>query len=473
MPTPPEVMQSMLANLYQILTDVPEGFPERDERDKFITWCSPGIPIDGDDLRFTRRGLIGEGTAEARGADTALLLQQAASFARLVDYVPDVSGIYDGNARLSQVMEKVLAQSQVAATELTEEEKAKLEQFRAAMYAEQDVTDPDTGVTTKQSVEAPKLKAYKKFQKLYNDAFTTYNTLRIKAMVAANAEDVIRFATEEPIYRQQVTSAMAEWEAQGFKSEIEGMQAYITQVTGRDLTLWKADVVDRFEKSKLSLPTGETFYFSSLVPASFVDDDSGWTKYKFTDKETEQFSSSKATQWDVGGGWKSAFSFGGDASGSTTTKHDLSSVTNFSMSFEIAQVLISQAWLDTAFLSSTSWKLADNALDVSELSDGGLPPKGMLIGYPTMAIFIRNVVMDFSELHDETNEVNKTFKAGGSGGWGPIKLGGNYSTASGEKKVTSTLTERGLEVPGMQFVAARVKLLEKMPNPNAAITKFV
>ena len=93
MPGSTNVMQSMLANLYQILTEVPEGFPKRDERDKFVVWCSPGIPIAEEDLRFTRRGLIGEGTGEAAGKDTALLLQQAASFARLVDFVPAVSGI--------------------------------------------------------------------------------------------------------------------------------------------------------------------------------------------------------------------------------------------------------------------------------------------------------------------------------------------------------------------------------------------
>ena len=69
MPSSTDVMQSMLSNLYKIFTDVPDGFPPRDERDKFVVWLSPGMPFDGADLRFTRRGLIGEGEGEARAAE--------------------------------------------------------------------------------------------------------------------------------------------------------------------------------------------------------------------------------------------------------------------------------------------------------------------------------------------------------------------------------------------------------------------
>ena len=371
------------------------------------------------------------------------------------------------------MLERVLTQSRVASTELADGEKAKLAEYRNAMYTEQEIADPDTGVSSKQSVEAPKLKAYKKYEKLYNDAFMTYNTLRIKAMVAANAEDVIRFTTEEPVYRHQVTSAMAEWEAQGFKSEIESMQAYITQVTGRDLTLWKADVVDRFKKSKLSLPTGETFYFSSLVPASFVDAGSGWTKYRFTDRDGAVFGvQDHAMGWSrrvlgsVHPRWRRQRFHGHDAR--ALERHELLDVLRNHPGAHLAGVarpcLSDQPVLEV---------VRHGPRDI-ELSDGELPPTGTLIGYPTMALFIRNVLVDFSELHDESNELNKTLKAGGSAGWGPIKLSGSYSSATGEKKVTSSLTERGLEVPQMQAFGYRARLFDTpVPHPLADIPSWV
>ena len=107
------------------------------------------------------------------------------------------------------------------------------------------------------------------------------------------------------------------------------------------------------------------------------------------------------------------------------------------------------------------------------LSDGGAPPKGMLIGYPTMVIFLKDVKVNFNELHDESSEVTKQLKAKGGLGWGPIKLSGSYQRDSKEQKVDSKLTDRGLEVNGMQIIGFRCRLLQKSPDPLPQIKEFV
>ena len=130
-------------------------------------------------------------------------------------------------------------------------------------------------------------------------------------------------------------------------------------------------------------------------------------------------------------------------------------------------------YLDIAFLESRAWKFAEDAIDVTALSDGGQPPKGMLIGYPTMVIFIKNVLINFKELHDEKSEFNKAAKAKAGLSIGPISAGGSYKNSSGQTKELSSLTEKGLKVEGMQIIGFRCKLLNKAPNPHPNIKNFV
>jgi hypothetical protein len=113
------------------LTDGEDDFVERNDQERFITWYLPGIPIEPEELRFAHRGIVGQGkTPEEKAEDTAMLIGQASRFARLVDFVPDVTGIFDekqqlvafhrNESALSRVYERVLKQSEVAKNELTD-----------------------------------------------------------------------------------------------------------------------------------------------------------------------------------------------------------------------------------------------------------------------------------------------------------------------------------------------------------------
>lgn len=59
------IMKSMMGLLYSVLTDGEPGLVEQNERERFINWCLPGIPIDPEDLRFAVRGFTGRGSRRA------------------------------------------------------------------------------------------------------------------------------------------------------------------------------------------------------------------------------------------------------------------------------------------------------------------------------------------------------------------------------------------------------------------------
>lgn len=478
MEKPDSVADSLMSAIYKTLTDGKQNFSNEPERDRFITWCLPGIPINPDDLRFARVGMVGEGADDAaRARDTALLATQAANFFRLVDFIPEVNGqrtvaFQPGGKSLSSTYEAALRASKIADTPLTDDEKKRLDEARKALYVEQEVTDPDTHVTAVIPTDGPKMLAYRKHQAIFEHAFFEYNARRIKAEVAASAADVLDFQQNGAAYEKRVTTALRDWEVAGSKEEVERLQATIAQITGRSLVGWKQRLLDRLVLQRKSHPTGD-FFLTSIVPASFLQPQAGWPGFSFTESEVQKFSNANSTQYGGKASFVGSFKIGGGADRLTQSKTATENTTNFSISFEIAQIPLSLPYLDVAFLESRAWKFAEDAIDVTALSDGGSPPKGMLIGYPTMVIFVRNVVVNFKELHDENSEFHKTLTAGGNLSIGVISAGGQYKNSSDETKSLSTMKEDGLHINGMQIIGFRCRLLNRAPDPHPGITSFV
>ena len=63
-------------------------------------------------------------------------------------------------------------------------------------------------------------------------------------------------------------------------------------------------------------------------------------------------------------------------------------------------------------------------------SDGKPSPKGLMIGYPTKALFIRNLVIYSSELASHMRTHQDEIRGGGFVGWGPFTLGGHYAQSN-------------------------------------------
>src|SRR5262249_2259163 len=365
---------------------------------------------------------------------TARLVGQASRFARLVDFVPDATSVFDeqqqiasferGERSLARLYDLVLRHSLVAASELTPEEKTKLENFRNALFPEVEKIDPNTSQMVKKRVEGPLLTTYKSFQQRYEDAFMAYNMLRAKASNPDTPNEVLLFTFNGPTLRNRVKNAIGDWESGGSKNDVEKIQSFISSVTERDLSLWKADVKDRFENGKVADLFGQEFLITTTVPAEFAANVDDWPDFKFIESETNHFSSSKTSQWEAQAslGWK--LNFNASASGSTTETKQVDDVNEFTLACKVTQIPLSRAWFDTTFLESRAWKLGPSATDpdLAELSDGGNPPHGSLVAFPISVIFASDITIDFKELHDETSELVKSIKAGGNVGYGPFKL---------------------------------------------------
>jgi hypothetical protein len=101
-------------------------------------------------------------------------------------------------------------------------------------------------------------------------------------------------------------------------------------------------------------------------------------------------------------------------------------------------------------------------------SDGNVPPNGpngQCIGFPTIALFARNIRIESKEFVSAYREERSRVGGGGAVGYGPFMLGGTYSSAHGETQLDTEDTDSTLTVNGMQLIGFVNHLLPKSPNP--------
>ncbi len=520
---PSVLANSIMAKLYNVLTNGDDVAPPSD--DNFFSWNTPGTPIEPADLEFLTQGLTGIVKKEAvaviadangirqdpaaaaanpltpeqlnalRAQDTMRLYMQAENLARLLDFVPDVAAmnnqqfarmaVRNDDGSLSDVYRYTLRMSQVMQTELPADITAKIEKFRGLMNTVVKKKDLITDEETETTVPSALTLAYNEKLEKYRNAALDYNNKRIDALTANDPRAVHDWAINANIYRDRVRAAMDDWVNSGYKLDYEGMSAFITQVQQRDMALLKREYLDDLEKARLTSPvSGSDFFFTSLVPGNFATS-TGWTRFGFTagDYESHRNGAVSSSSWSTraGGGFLGIFGGSAAAGGAEGRQeyHGTFESSHTSMSFEIAEIPIARPWFRPAFLSSRSWRFDQNNPTVkgNVLSDAGSPPKGMMPGYATSAIFVRKLSLSFGESSGFSDFVatQKSNYAGGGGGlsFGCFFLGGSYSqrSASGtsQRDWGYKYENNTMNVDGMQLIGYRCHVLPKSPDPNPAI----
>lgn len=505
---PDQLMNSVLGKLYDILTMGDDSVPR--SSDDFFSWCTPGIPYDEDQFDFLSQGftaMVRNNAAgsqstddngsnskaadepsmkEKMGQQTAELYQEAENLARLVDFIPSVSGIEDGKRRqnvmtkiwspdasLSNVYEYVLRMSQVISSELDDKTKAKVERLRGLLVEKTKkvdlITDEEIEVTEPSEI----VKRYYEKMMAYEDAVLDYNNRRISANSGTSPEAVQYFAMNARTLRNRVRAAYNDWVANGYKEDYEKISAYISQVMSRDLTLLKAEYRDDLEKAALTgLASNSDFYYTSLLPGNFARS-RGWTEFEFTQSDFESHYDQTKKDWGTKGGFRAGFfRIGGGGGGSKTEVNSDIDWSSFSLNFEMAQVPIVRPWFHQEFLKSRYWRFHPDAKKTGQgdlLSDGKIPPKGMLTSYPTAIIFVRNLNLNFKTYSGSYESVEKQFQGGGGFSLGPFNAGGNYKSEKNEINSERHFTRQGIKIPGMQICGFRCHILSNLPNPVTSI----
>ncbi len=475
MPKLNELGDALRAQLVEILIGGDETVKAPTETS--ITWLSPGMPFEASDFDFAAKGLGTGDTAE----DEKRMLEQAYRFSTLVDFAPDASGLLSyeqqetlyrtAQARMSHLYGEILRLSRVADKELTPEMEDKLETWRAKLQIKKTVKDVVTDEEIEVIEDSPLVKAYNQYMSEFIAAKLQFNAKRVAAQIAQGPDGkaaVMDWSANANLYRMQVTQAEGKWASTGHRSDVERLWAAIDQVTSRSMRLWKQRLVQNIADSTLTgLLPGANFHPATIYPANFAAS-SGWTGFGVKSAHMTSSIRDKSTSWSAGGGfnmglWKAS---AGVKSSSTTHTENME-VSNFELSFELAQVAVIRPWFYPEFFKNRGWTLDPGhgwSFDAMP-SDGGRPPTGLFVGYPTTIVFARNIRIASSELVTALKTFAKSTETNASVGWGPFSVKGSYARSESGRDFESQDDGQTLVVPGMQAIGFINQLIPKAPNP--------
>ncbi|MFB7508899.1 hypothetical protein [Streptomyces broussonetiae] len=461
--------------MYNVLAGGDANVPPA--KDAFITWCTPGLPYQPADFTFAAQGIGTGATAE----EDKVLLQQAFNFASLIDFIPDATAAYStdrqegvwrnaSGARLSEIYGQILKFSKVVNDELTDEQKQKLEKFRGLLRVTRTVKDIVTDEEKQVTEDSPMLKAYKAGMQAYIAAALNYNNKRIAAEAAvgeAGKAAVADWANNAQLYQMQLSAAMDDWTSNGYRNDVDEINAYINQVTEKSMLLWKQHLEQMYNDAIVNaLTPGERFFSTTVVPGDFASAE-GWTGYSMYHQMIDSSHEGQTTSWSAGGGVN--WGLWSASAGVTETSSQYSEsfqLDDFTLSFDMTQVQIVRPWFFPEFLENRGWDLRKgegwNYDDMP--SDGGSPPKGRFIGYPLQALFIKDLTIHSAQFAQAFSSYSNSTSVNASVGWGPFTLNGSYSHAESGDHFHSESDGATISVPGMQIIGFVNHLLGKTPN---------
>lgn len=389
-----------------------------------------------------------------------------------------VSVVYaQNNRRLSKTYGDTLRLCEVADDALTDDEKALIERMRRLLSVEVEVEDFLTGETTMETRESPAMLAYKAKRQAYEDAVIEYAT-RLSQANSGTAADLIQWQQTGGMLKRRATQALRDWIANGYKNDIERAQAVISHITGQSMVLWKDNLVQTLDhiENNTTGAFGYPFYPASVLPGAFARS-GGWTR--FSERSLSRKMSSSTQSRSGGGSFGLSLGLftigGGGGGGKTEFKRDFSS-SSFGMEFSYAPVEIMRPWFHPDFFLSRGWRPADAFIreyDTDVHSDGESPPSGALIGYPTKALFVKDLVIHSSEVVSFVRSQESHIQGGGFVGIGPFCIGGRYQQSNRSSQSNYDFNGASIRIRGMQLMGFLSTLLPHSADPSPDVENWV
>lgn len=389
-----------------------------------------------------------------------------------------VSVVYgQSNRTLSQVYKDTLDRCEVADDDLTPEQKKIVEQMRSLLEENVEVEDFLTGEKKIEPRESRAMIAYKEKRNAYENAVIDYAS-RLARANNGTAADLIEWQRSGGIYRRRATDALNDWVAAGYKNDVERAQATLGHILGSSMVVWKqklSDIISDIENNTTGI-YGYSFHPAGVLPGGFARSQ-GWSTFSESKFNSQSSSSSSSSSWGARAGLNlGLFSIGGSGGGSTTEYTSEFRQDTFNLSFQYTSVEIMRPAYNPSFFLSRGWRPTQEFVTdygTSQHSDGKNPPSGAMIGYPTKALFVRDLHITSSELANFLHSQESSLRAGATFGYGPFVIGGSYQQANKEQQNNLEINGASIHIKGIQLVCFMSALFPFTANPSPDVKKWI
>ncbi len=427
------------------------------------------------------------------------LLGSWEQWSRLVDFIPLVNpepantrwtskprqgkyqhvGVVYGQAgqTLSNIYQDTLERCLVADEPLTAQQESLVERAKKLLQEEVEVEDFLTGEKKIEIRESRVMLAYKEKRVAYENAVIDY-AARLARANNGTAAELIEWSRSGGIYKQRANQALRDWIATGYKEDVELAQATISHILGGSMVAWKDKLTQDLDdiQNNVQGVFGSPFFPATILPGGFARSN-GWSQLSERELHRKTRSSANSREWGAAGGLNLGFiSIGGSGGGSSRdTRFDYSQE-SFGIEFEYTQVEIVRPSFNPNFFLSRGWKPNDAFVlqhGSDRHSDGKEIPSGLMVGYPTKALFIRNLTIYSSELASHMRTHEDELRAGGFVGWGPFCLGGHYSQSNKSSETNFDYSGATVRVNGLQLVGFVSALFPYTSNPSSDVKRWI
>lgn len=498
-PIPDDFMNVVFGQVYNKLTN--GGNPEMLGPNNFVAWEPVASVIDEEAFDFAVKGVFGSPPKDENMTDEAYedlraskkwgAYAQAEEFAFLADQIPAFIPKLKGNSReftvftpqpgntVSNVYSDLMDFSVVKDSKIDPKIEKKLERLRKKLFKTKKLKNPDFD---DESIEHPEDNPKYIYQSFISSAYTKYLEYEVRYNDAEEilvdlekriTEGDVEAMTEKAIngrnLLRQRDNALKRWESMGYKGQIEKIMNYIDEIESSNfLTIKKRYESELLASKRTTLGGGNTYYYSSPVPSSILENSRGWTEFEFNKSEYNKVKKRSQHSWSAKASY---FGIGkiGNSGKVTNTSSDYN-FNDFKMKFKLTKCYLNRGWFSSTFLKSRYWKYSKNGeivMNNQMISDGN--GKGLMPAVVTELYFVKDLEISFKKNSASYKKMQKDIKAGGGFRVGLFNLGAKYNHSSSRSSANIKKEQQGVKSPEILLVGRKCHILNKAPNPLPSI----
>jgi hypothetical protein len=453
-----QVAYAIYQNIFNGLTKPPQGQSAVFDADG--TFLCLQLPAQGVSAKYyTNPWTPGNTTGD---------FDAARKLASLVDAIPAYSPRYTASGRtVSQIYGQVV-NARVKQPDPDPEFLRQYEDADKKLYRTIQQTDPETGEKTERRVRTPLYQNYVNNRTKYDAARAAFGQAFDNAMKTPETKGtwpIIGSVLEGP-----VRDAFDQLQADGADEVEQALNARaqsISNVIGNAFR--DAQFLYQNSGVNLSGQAGAKTWRASTSPSDWYDpkSEAGWTELSYNKSQFTANSSSEATSWGGSAGVNlGLFSFGASAGGEETRQHSDTDFDSLQIAYDFLLVTIDRLWVDFSLFTLPKWDLGD-AYPPGGLSKGPGQDnsKSVFPLYPIAFVAVKNVRITANWGASDRDAISKAIHGGGSVGYGPFSIGGNYSNSSTEEHFHARQEGNTVIVDDVQIIGWICRIVPFAPPP--------